>query len=602
MSRSSSSSRCTRSRSSSTTPKNRYSRSGPSNRARRSVTETSNPSRQSARIAQIQTNNANRNTSVNPNDAVRPCIYANLGCTFSGSGGGYCRHITSQCLFKNVVGETHQLPSSLQVSAQTTNTFNIPNPALNSNHIAASYQQWLNEDNPMEYHEYRTALCVRNRIETTADDVEEPCFDGQHDNFIDERDVMVPDPDFDMNDLLNDCQFGVQLNQGLISRHSLMKYDKYTAFQAHLLAEIMQYRKVPLCLFDTIMSTIQYHDLEPDLNFNNKDIYRSRKSLLQHLKKKHGMQDFKADIIDVPISLNRMAGCVRFWADEVIQRFFTDPRLFCNENIAEGYDVFTGRSEPSDYYGEIHTGKLFQIALETFRIFELKLMPVTLTMFMNETHTDNKGGLNGTLVTIQYSNNNEETRMKTYSSFPIGIIPNLAYGVSKDEKIDSCKKVQDKHDCLYVILQRLIKIKNQGGMNLKVSGRDVRAMPFIHLVIGDIKGHNMLGAVFNDNSGGTCLPSRMCYCTEFFNPEVRCEWFKVKDFIDAKKKYFEMRNTHGQKTAAKELMRSISRHPVKTVWERGVPLSSPIHGIYIAFPPELLHTFGVGYMPQSTEI
>ena len=146
---SSSSSRCTRSRSSSTTTKNRISRSCPSYRAGRSAIETRNPPRHSARIAQIQTNNATRNNSVNPNDAVRPCIYANVGCAFSGSGGGYCRHITSQCLFKNVVGETHQLPSSLQIPAQTTNTFKLPNPALNSNHIAASYQQWLNEDNQM---------------------------------------------------------------------------------------------------------------------------------------------------------------------------------------------------------------------------------------------------------------------------------------------------------------------------------------------------------------------------------------------------------------------------------------------------------------------
>lgn len=42
-------------------------------------------------------------------------------------------------------------------------------------------------------------------------------------------------------------------------------------------------------------------------------------------------------------------------------------------------------------------------------------------------------------------------------------------------------------------------------------------------------------------------------------------------------------------------MKEISCHPVLMVGERGVPLSSSIiHGIYIAFPPEDLHTFGVG--------
>eukprot|EP00956_Cyclotella_meneghiniana_P020613 scaffold36604_cov62-Cyclotella_meneghiniana.AAC.1 len=222
------------------------------------------------------------------------------------------------------------------------------------------------------------------------------------------------------------------------------------------------------------------------------------------------------------------------------------------------------------------------------------LMPVALNLFSDETNTDGKGGLNANLVTVQYANFNEETRMKHGSSFPIGIIPSLKTGVSKDENLTSAQKCQDEHDCLHAILKQLIDIKKNGGMDITVYGSKRKAMPFIHLVIGDIKGHDTLGACFADNQGKTQLPNRMCYCKDYFNPEVRCEFFRLQDFLDAKEEWRSVVSQPRSVTRAANIMRKVSRHPILTVWERGVPLSSILHGIYIAFPPEVLHTFGVG--------
>ena len=131
-------------------------------------------------------------------------------------------------------------------------------------------------------------------------------------------------------------------------------------------------------------------------------------------------------------------------------------------------------------------------------------------------------------------------------------------------------------------------------MDITVYGVKRRAMPFIHLVIGDIKGHDTLGACFADNQGVTQLPNRMCYCKKYFDPEVRCEFFRLQDFIDAKEEWRRVVVQPRSVTRAENIMKKVSRHPITTVWERGVPLSSLLHGIYIAFPPEVLHTFGVG--------
>eukprot|EP00956_Cyclotella_meneghiniana_P022095 scaffold41118_cov41-Cyclotella_meneghiniana.AAC.3 len=343
------------------------------------------PVRKSLRIqTQSLANDANEShTQTDNNDDHQPCPYAHIGCKWTGSHRGIGQHTTNHCLFKNVI------PSCDTVCPTTAPDFNsefftVPSSALNANHIFALHQQWLSSTNPQHHHEFRTALTTRNHVplpdpSSNSDDsvesigsVESIDFNNNDSIQFDDDDndeqqtqnhpahEMVVDPAFDVEEIVNDGDFGVNLNQGLVSRHSLLTYDEYTLFQFHLLSEIMQYRRVPLCLFDTIMNTIKYHALERNLDFNCKDIYISRLSLLNRLKKIHGMENFKASVVDVPISLNRMAGCILFDFDHIAQYFFSNPKLFRPENIAAGYNVLTGKSEPSDIrcYQRDRTGQI----------------------------------------------------------------------------------------------------------------------------------------------------------------------------------------------------------------------------------------------------
>jgi hypothetical protein len=46
-----------------------------------------------------------------------------------------------------------------------------------------------------------------------------------------------------------------------------------------------------------------------------------------------------------------------------------DGNLMHSDNIAEGYDIFTGKgSQPDDVYGEIHTGDAWEPARQLFSV------------------------------------------------------------------------------------------------------------------------------------------------------------------------------------------------------------------------------------------
>jgi hypothetical protein len=128
---------------------------------------------------------------------------------------------------------------------------------------------------------------------------------------------------------------------------------------------------------------------------------------------------------------------------------------------------------------------------------------------------------------------------------------------------------------------------------MKIAEREVIGRPWIHFIIGDIEGNNQLVGAFQDNSGRTCRPNRMCKCPGFISDTYECEWVEISEFIAAKEQYKTLASSR-RKGEADKLMKKISRHNIRSVWERGVPLSDRIYGINVLCPPEMLHTFGVG--------
>jgi hypothetical protein len=225
----------------------------------------------------------------------------------------------------------------------------------------------------------------------------------------------------DLHESVHRGHFALTGFEGFRSEASTMVIDPHTAFQSHLLAELMKFRGVPLAAYDSVMDTLRFWSLEMQLDFNRRDIYRSRKSLLHHLKKVYHMQNFSARMENIDISHGRKAGVVIFDTVEVITNMLSDRRIFCEENIASGYDIWTGLGEDSGVYGEYHTGSMWKVAHDRY-IAGTDNFALPLVVFYDKTHTDVKSALTSAPVMIHFAFLNLTTRKKTYVAFPIRII------------------------------------------------------------------------------------------------------------------------------------------------------------------------------------
>lgn len=71
------------------------------------------------------------------------------------------------------------------------------------------------------------------------------------------------------------------------------------------------------------------------------------------------------------------------------------------ENLAEGYNIFTGEQfdidECNNNYGEIHTGDSWKPALYRHCGRDRKYMPIALVLFGDKSHTD----LHGTMLSVE---------------------------------------------------------------------------------------------------------------------------------------------------------------------------------------------------------
>ena len=292
----------------------------------------------------------------------------NEGCQYHGDS--LTRHIP-KCPFGDVRG----IRASM-TSANCNDDFQLPEDTLDVRHANVLFTNWqadakvnpdreafptMNASNAARAMTMQTFIsqgsCIseeapsqnieRARDNNSPADVDfdfEPAYD----------DGMRRDRDSEqiINNQINEGHF----NRNLASLSSRIRYNDILALRACTLSAIMKYRGTPLSLFDDIMNVIEYFALERNVDFQNRAIYHGRRQLLRQLKQIHGMQNFQAKIVNVPISKGRVAGVVVFDTMEVINHFLSDKRLFCKTNIAKGYDFWTGKTTESDVYGEVHTG------------------------------------------------------------------------------------------------------------------------------------------------------------------------------------------------------------------------------------------------------
>ena len=104
------------------------------------------------------------------------------------------------------------------------------------------------------------------------------------------------------------------------------------------------------------------------------------------------------------------------------------------DNIADGYDLFTGKvNGPDNHYGEIHTGDAWIPARNHFCGEHPNNMPLALVIFGDKSHLDLHGSLSTLPLTFTLSCFNERSRNKSEFWRPLSFIPNLSYGLSSSK-------------------------------------------------------------------------------------------------------------------------------------------------------------------------
>ena len=159
-------------------------------------------------------------------------------------------------------------------------------------------------------------------------------------------------------------------------------------FQIHMEHAIHNHREVDQSVMDDVVKIIQLHSKR------GVDISKAhlvpRDALIKMVAKSFNLHHLKPRICKVPIS-NGTASVGVFDLKSKLCSILHNPEIMKAENIAEGYDIFTGRAEESDWYGEIHTGWLWEMAREHYCGDDPDAMPLGLVCFYDKTWTDIHG-------------------------------------------------------------------------------------------------------------------------------------------------------------------------------------------------------------------
>jgi hypothetical protein len=144
---------------------------------------------------------------------------------------------------------------------------------------------------------------------------------------------------------------------------------------------------------------------------------------------------------------------VVFDIEVMILSMLSDPELMKEENLAKGVDIFTGKeTEPSQVYGEIHTGSAWSTAVK-FHCKGKAIMPLGLVLFGDKSHYDLHGSLSTIPISFTLSIFNRKLRHSPKFMRPLAYIPNLSHErFEKGNENKSRDSVRDEHRCLHAAL------------------------------------------------------------------------------------------------------------------------------------------------------
>eukprot|EP00956_Cyclotella_meneghiniana_P000455 scaffold523_cov39-Cyclotella_meneghiniana.AAC.2 len=398
-----------------------------------------------------------------------------------------------------------------------------------------AFQNWQNTAEPHPYRAYTSFLYPTNAPQPQINnDTNEQGTDEQNNVHVGDQ-TDTQNVGLVGNFGVNLAQRHYNLRKGnwedITKFQTNLMYSPELAFQAHLLAELADFRHVPLELYDRIMEIFFVHVINGNLNFNRNYFHAQRRTIIKTLTEAHGMTQFKSKIVPVTMHHGGTVGCMVFDFKSIMEYIYNSPRIVAPNNIAKGIDFWTGKvMEPSDCYGEIHTGAMWDCAQKRYIGDDERRFPMAGIVFGDETQTVRSDSMAVTSLFWCACVANQETRAKTYCWIPIGFIPNLKFGLSKEHK-KTKEGLQDEHDCLYEIFRELIDIHNSelGGTWMTVLGEKVLAVPWVHYFITDMKGANRFCGAYNNNKGITQRPHRACKCPNLSDVKIKCDWVTAKE-------------------------------------------------------------------------
>ena len=217
------------------------------------------------------------------------------------------------------------------------------------------------------------------------------------------------------------------------------------------------------------------------------------------------------------MSDGRKATVFVFNVEVMIVSLLSDESLMHDNNLAEGYDIFTGRVDSKNpinaKYGEVHTGDAWRPARKHYCGKKGEKMPIALIVFGDKTATDLHGDLSVTPIIFTLTFFNRAARNNPAFWRPLAYVPNLQHGKGKSDKTPSSTKVQDEHRCLDAAFKSLRDLHRHGrGLNTVTKGRSVICCVWIHFFIGDTSGFNTWLGHYN-GCGNLDRPYRDCMCT-----------------------------------------------------------------------------------------
>ena len=451
------------------------------------------------------------------------------------------------------------------------------------------------------------------QFDDVADDTDDPTSINNNDDILS---IMSPADDDEENVTHGPANTSQYFNivdpslqptsQSLKPYNSIASLPPNYQFQIDL-QDILSNHRTDLKLQDEIVGLLQNYSHDEKLTFSTATL-SSRASFMTKLERTMNTSSLKHDDVIVNLTSGTAATVSVFNLEAMIMSMLSDDQIMNPKNIAQGYNLFTGKSVEGqgqdDVYGEIHTGDIWDETVDRFCGNHPQNMPLGLVIFGDKSHLDLKGALSTIPIIFTFTCFNEDARNKVENWRPLSFLPNLCHGgLSSKNKKDPVLSVQDEHDCLRVAFSSLVDIYLRGGIKATVMGRDVIVKPWIHFFVGDTSGNNRWLGHFN-GSGNITRPYRDCECTykDMDDPTPSCTYIKRAQYHDQQL----MRSLAHTKKAKKDIDSLFSKQPIENAFMNpNLPLSDLLHGCYRMFPPEVLHTLDEGtsmYMIESLKL